>query len=115
MTIDNKIAILKNSLEDKNFNWSNKKKELKKIFMMEILRVKEDIYLILLKKNMDQKNVKILDFGCGSGTYVIILLLMGYKNTKGVDIVKKFNNQVIKNLKFSEQTFELIDGKLPLS
>ena len=62
---------------------------------------------------MDQKDIKILDFGCGSGIYVTILLLMGYKNSKGVDIVKKFNNQVIKNLKFSEQTFELIDGKLP--
>ena len=37
---------------------------------------------------------------------------MGYKDTKGVDIVKKFNAQVIKNLNFSERTFELIDGKL---
>ena len=114
MTIDNEIAILKKNLENKNFDWSNKKKELEKILYDGNFESDRGYLLDFIKKEyVSKKDIKILDFGCGSGIYVTILLLMGYKNSKGVDIVKKFNNQVIKNLKFSEQTFELIDGKLP--
>jgi 2-polyprenyl-3-methyl-5-hydroxy-6-metoxy-1,4-benzoquinol methylase len=37
----------------------------------------------------DNKNVKILDIGCGNGGFVYFLQSIGYRNTSGVDISKE--------------------------
>lgn len=114
MNLDKEIANLKKNLEDKNFDWSKKKKELEKIISTGNYESERGYLLDVIKKEYgSKKDINILDFGCGSGIYVTILLLMGYKNVRGFDVFKKFSNEVIKNLNFSEQTFELTDGKLP--
>ena len=114
MNIDKEISNLKKCLDDKNFNWSSKKLELQRDLISGNYKSERSYLLNFIKSHFGlNKDLSILDFGCGSGIYVIILLLMGYKDVRGADINKKFDKRVIEKLNFSKKTFVLIDGKLP--
>lgn len=114
MLIDKEISGLKSYCDDKNYNWVSKKLELQKALNnYEDICQRSEIIKFIERSFKFKKDLNILDYGCGSGTLVIILLLMGYKNVVGVDIVKKFDYRVVEKLKFSKKTFSLINGKLP--
>lgn len=58
----------------------------------------------LINKNGD-KNIKILDYGCGGGVTIALLYLAGYKNIYGVDLhdldpTKKEKQKKISNILF---------------
>ena len=60
----------------------------------------------LLNKYIRDKNIKILDAGCGSGLAGIELKKRGYTNIHGVDLSKSMLNLIPDNI---YQTLELID------
>lgn len=57
-----------------------------------------NVPLYLLKKYCD-RNMNILDFGCGTGNFVRILGELGYKNVMGIDIDRK---SIIKGRKINK-------------
>ena len=62
----------------------------------------------------DNKDVKILDYGCGGGHLVTFLLLDGYKEVYGVDIVSQdLNNEFIHKLGVDRKVFCSYNKKLP--
>ena len=65
----------------------------------------------LLDKYIQDKNIKILDAGCGSGLTGIELKKRGYVNIHGVDFSKSMLNLIPNNI---YQTVELIDLNEPL-
>jgi len=65
----------------------------------------------LLDKYIQDKNIKILDAGCGSGLTGIELKKRGYANIHGVDFSKSMLNLIPNNI---YQTVELIDLNKPL-
>ena len=65
----------------------------------------------LLDKYIHDKNIKILDAGCGSGLAGIELKKRGYTNIHGVDFSQSMLNLIPNNI---YQTVELIDLNEPL-
>ena len=65
----------------------------------------------LLDKYIHDKNIKILDAGCGSGLAGIELKKRGFTNIYGVDFSKSMLNLIPNNI---YQTVELIDLNEPL-
>jgi release factor glutamine methyltransferase len=65
--------------------------------MSEIYQPAEDSYLMqkALKKYIKNKNIKILEIGCGSGIQLMTLDNLGFTNIIGVDI----NSQAVKHCK----------------
>ena len=60
----------------------------------------------------DNKDVRILDLGCGYGVSVFCLMLLGYKNVVGVDICSQnVPTEAAKLLGLSSAKFEQYDGK----
>ena len=57
-------------------------------------------YIInILKKQKIQKNVQILDLGCGGGLLTVEIAKKGFKNIKGVDLSPNSIKEAIKNSK----------------
>ena len=65
----------------------------------------------LIDKYIHDKNIKILDAGCGSGLAGIELKKRGFTNIYGVDFSQSMLNLIPKNI---YQTVELIDLNEPL-
>ena len=65
----------------------------------------------LLDKYINDKNIKILDAGCGSGLAGIELKKRGFANIYGVDFSQSMLNLIPNNV---YQTIELIDLNEPL-
>ena len=65
----------------------------------------------LIKKYIHDKNIKILDAGCGSGLVGIELKKRGYADIHGVDFSQSMLNLIPNNI---YQTLELIDLNEPL-
>ena len=65
----------------------------------------------LIKKYIHDKNIKILDAGCGSGLAGIELKKRGFTNIYGVDFSQSMLNLIPNNI---YQTVELIDLNEPL-
>ena len=65
----------------------------------------------LIDKYIHDKNIKILDAGCGSGLAGIELKKRGFTNIYGVDFSKSMLNLIPNNI---YQTVELIDLNEPL-
>lgn len=60
----------------------------------------------------ERKDIRILDYGCGGGRLVIFLLLDGYGEVYGVDVVpQEMNNGFIKNLGINKEFFYSYDKK----
>ena len=60
----------------------------------------------------DNKEIRILDLGCGYGISIFCLMLLGYKNVVGVDICPlNVPTEAAKLLGFPSVKFEQYDGK----
>ena len=60
----------------------------------------------------DDKDIRILDLGCGYGITAFCLMLLGYKNVVGVDICPlTIPVEAAKLLGFPDAKFEQYDGK----
>lgn len=109
--VDSHIKILLKKINDENVDWSYEKKNL--ISMIEnggLIERKWQLKLIVdhLKNNY---SAKILDYGCGTGILNILLLLKGYNDVHGVDVIEKFDNRILKNMGFDDASFSLINAK----
>ena len=43
--------------------------------------------------------------------FKLTLLLKGYNDVHGVDVVKKFDNRILKHMNFNDASFNLINAK----
>ncbi len=108
--IDTAIKRLLEKIDQNDVNWANEKNSL--TFMLQegvlidrawaIKRIEDHI--------RQKKNAKILDYGCGSGILNILLLLKGYAEVHGVDVVPKFDSRILRNLGFDRASFSLINA-----
>ena len=109
--VDSYIKMLLKKINDESVDWSYEKKNL--ISMIGnggLIERKWQLKLIVdhLKNNY---SAKILDYGCGTGILNILLLLKGYNDVHGVDVIEKFDNRILKNMGFDDASFSLINAK----
>lgn len=109
--VDSHIKKLLKKIDNENVDWSYEKKNL--ISMIENGGLIERKWQLKLIEDhcKENKSAKILDYGCGTGILNILLLLKGYKNVHGVDVVKKFDNRILKYMNFNNASFNLINAK----
>ena len=96
--------------------WDRIKKEYSNLTPLHLVS-----FLNFLEKS--NKNIKILDHGCGNGLTIIFLLMKGYKNVWGIDIsttnaFNKRKNQLNKllnaiNAKSENKIFNYNGKKIP--
>ncbi len=75
-----------------------------------------DIQLLYILKYLPKnKNIKVLDAGCGNGRYAEKLIEKGYKEVYGIDVFSKLNNihfnytrGSLDNMPFKESNFDFI-------
>jgi ubiquinone/menaquinone biosynthesis C-methylase UbiE len=60
------------------------------------------------------KSARILDYGCGSGILNLLLLLKGYDEVHGVDVVEKFDSRILQLMNFDNASFSLLGEDDPL-
>ena len=104
----NKIPIYKlkspKELLDYYTNWTSKKQYNKDMIDWEYTAPKNTVSV--LKKYAPNKNIKILDAGCGSGLVGIELIKNGYFNVEGTDFSKSMLDlipkDVYKNIKIAD-------------
>ena len=112
--IDKEIISLYGQLNNSNFPWLIIKNKMQECLVSGDYSTERMHPLKLLTDEFkSSKNISVLDYGCGTGINVILLLLLNYKKVHGVDVVPKFDNKVSENLGFSNDTFALVDKKLP--
>ncbi len=107
--IDSAIKDLINKIDDENIDWVYEKQNLQSL--MENSFVIERGWSIKLIEDHcgDNCAARILDYGCGSGVLNLLLLLRGYPNVHGVDVVEKFDNKILQHMQFDNASFALID------
>ncbi len=113
--LDTVIKNLILSVDDESNDWNKEKQKLKDLIDCGApIRRNWAINQIEKYCNSDKETV-ILDYGCGTGILNLLLMLKGYENVHGVDIVEKFNDNILHKLNFNKATFKLIKGneKLP--
>jgi len=81
--------------EKTSYKFANKK------YISQLLKHDIDYFRVPLKliKKYCDKNMSIVDFGCGTGNFVKILNELGYKNVVGIDIDKDI---IIKGRKIND-------------
>jgi len=106
--INSCIPADKKNIKDKLVKFSNIENASKYSHILKILNLITD----------GNKDIKILDFGCGGGVPLTLLQMSGYKNTYGADLntlnINKIKKQKsLTNLfSFSEKTFsEILNGR----
>ena len=86
--VDKAIKHLLNRLDQNDVNWSKEKNNLTSM-LREGALIERAWGIKLIEDHLGHnKNAKILDYGCGSGIFNILLLLKGYTEVHGVDVVK---------------------------
>ena len=85
-------------------NLSEAREELEKSILTKIkLTEKKFIYFKLEKYFGKNKDLKILDFGCGGGHLLIYLRMLGYKTVCGVDVTSQTGNiDFVKKMGFGD-------------
>jgi SAM-dependent methyltransferase len=72
------------------------------------------IYKVVSKLTKGNKDIRILDFGCGGGAMVTYLRLLGYNNVIGVDVESQTHthnlNSIHRRMGFSKIIFFSYDG-----
>lgn len=107
--IDSAIKDLIKKIDDENIDWASEKENLIcRIENNDLIERKWPLKLIddHCKNN---KSARILDYGCGTGVLNILLLLKGYINVHGVDVIEKFDNKILRYMDFNNASFKLIN------
>jgi 2-polyprenyl-3-methyl-5-hydroxy-6-metoxy-1,4-benzoquinol methylase len=110
VNIDQHIIELESFINDNQYSWQSKKQELEDLTNEEHSS-KYKYAASLIAEKYNNKNLRILDFGSGTGLYVTYLLICGYKEVRGVDIVEKFNNNIINKLGYGSEVFSLLKNQ----
>ena len=101
--------------DDETIDWIKERRKLEKM-VSDGAPSNRELAINQIDSHCDgNKDFMILDYGCGSGILNLLLLLKGYRNVHGVDIVEKFNKKILKKLDYYDASFELVKGddKLP--
>lgn len=109
--VDSVIKELIKKINDDSIDWSREKQQL--ISMIEDGGLVERKWpLKLIDDHCEDNNAaKILDYGCGSGVLNLLLLLKGYTNVHGVDVIKKFDSKILQYMNFNNASFKLINAR----
>ena len=111
--IDNKLPIYKLTSKDKVLEyyneWANKAKFNQDMIDWNYAAPSNTV--LLLDQYTNNKNLKILDAGCGSGLAGIELKKGGYTNVHGVDFSQSMLDLIPDNI---YQTAEIVDLNKPL-
>ena len=112
--VDSLIKELLNKIDNGSLDWAYEKQNLQSIMENGGL-IERQWALKLIDDHCGNNNPKILDYGCGSGILNLLLLLKGYSNVHGVDVVKKFDSKILQYMQFDNASFKLIgeDERLP--
>ncbi len=108
--IDTAIKRLLEKIDQKDVNWANEKSRLVSMLDEGVLIDRAWAIKRIEDHIRQKKNAKILDYGCGSGILNILLLLKGYTEVHGVDVVPKFDSRILRNLGFNAASFSLINA-----
>lgn len=111
--IDLLIDTLMGSL-DEDLDWSDKKEHLRSLISRGAPCYREWPLKLIDDYCESNTDVRILDYGCGTGILNVLLLLKGYGQVDGVDVVKKFDRRILSGLGFNNGTFELVKEGVPL-
>jgi SAM-dependent methyltransferase len=108
--IDSVIKDLIKKINDDSIDWASEKLQL--ISMIEDGGLIERKWPLKLIDDYCEDNnaAKILDYGCGSGILNLLLLLKGYNNVHGVDVIEKFDNRILQYMDFNNASFKLINA-----
>lgn len=109
--IDTVIKDLIKKINDDSIDWASEKLQL--ISMIEDGGLIERKWPLKLIDDYCEDNnaAKILDYGCGSGILNLLLLLKGYNNVHGVDVIEKFDNRILQYMDFNNASFKLINAR----
>lgn len=69
------------------------------------LKEQDDLPILSLRKTRIKPHFKILDVGCGSGSLVLLLHKLGYKNTLGIDPYLEKDIVCFNKLKIKKKDF----------
>ncbi len=113
--VDSLLKELIKRVDDNTVNWVNEKQNLQAMIKNGGLIDRKWALHLIDNHCGDNKAAKILDYGCGTGILNLLLLLKGYSHVHGVDVVEKFDNNILKHLDFDNASFKLIgeDDRLP--
>jgi len=107
--VDSVIKELIKKMDNDDVNWIYEKQTLQSMIKNGSLIERQWMLKLIDDHCGEDREVKILDFGCGTGILNLLLLLKGYSHVHGVDIVKKFHKKVLQNMNFDNASFTLID------
>lgn len=111
--IDLAIKQLYSHVDDRSFDWAKTREDLESLLGQGVKCLRDNDLELVKRFYNDDRNIRVLDYGCGSGIYVILMLLKGYSEVHGVDIYEKFDNRLLKNLGFVNASFGLVGDRLP--
>ena len=114
--VDSHVKKLVKQVDSVGIDWGAEKLELqKKINAGAPIARQRALDQIDITYSLDNKDKRILDYGCGTGIFNLLLLLKGYTEVHGVDVVPKFDARILERLGFSDASFNLIgvDERLP--
>ena len=106
--VDNKLPIYKLKTKDKVLEYYDKWTEHSQFNqdMIDWQYKAPENSVVLFKKHAINKNIRILDAGCGSGLVGIELKKKGYKNIKGIDFSQSMISLIPEGI---YKSVELID------
>jgi len=112
--LDSFYSNLKRSFKDNSaIDWDSSLAKLKDLVGTDIEKSKlSHQYKNIIQAVGHNKNIRILDYGCGGGQLATYLLLAGYKDVYGVDVNnQEMNNDFIAKLGFKKRIFSSYDKK----
>lgn len=99
---------------DDNLDWLKEREKLENLLNLDPPIYRKWPLKLIDDHCGDSKDFRILDYGCGTGILNILLLLKGYSQVDGVDVVEKFDKRILDNFQFHNASFELIKEKTSL-